>query len=75
MKEVNSSTSMRIHWFEHVRKTRKQLVSSRKQPVTHQEAMREASISWPTKKEKIKKKINRQKKKTQKVDKSQKVDK
>ena len=67
MKEVNSTTSMRIHWFEHVRKTRKSLVSSRKQPVTHQEAMREASISWPTKKEKLKKKLERQKKKAQKL--------
>ena len=69
MKEVNSSTSMRIHWFEHVRKTRKQLVSSRKAPVTHQEAMREASISWPTKKEKLQKKLQRQKKKLEKANK------
>ena len=67
--EVNSTTSMRIHWFEHVRKTRKLLTSSRKVPVTHQDAMREASISWPTKKLKIQKKYQRERKKLQKVNK------
>ena len=66
MKEVNSTVSMRVHWFEHVRKTRKQLTNSRKEPVTHQEAMREASTSWPTKKAKLEKKIKRQKKKLEK---------
>ena len=67
MKEVNSTVSMRVHWFEHVRKTRKQLTISRKQQVSHQEAMREASTSWPTKKAKLEKKIKRQKKKIEKA--------
>lgn len=58
---------MRIHWFEHVRKTRKKLVTSTKAPVSHQTAMREASISWPTKKEKIQRRQQREKKKAEKA--------
>jgi len=68
-KTANSSTSMRIQWFEHVRKTRKALTRERKEPVTHQEAMRHASTTWGTKKEKLKKKIERQKKKLAKLQK------
>ena len=61
--EVNSTTSMRIHWFEHVRKIRKKLTTARKQPVSHQDAMREASTTWPEKKLKIQKKQRREEKK------------
>ena len=65
-KTTNSSTSMRVHWFEHVRKTRKRLSKERKEPVTHQEAMRQASTTWATKKVKVQKRIQREKKKSQK---------
>ena len=65
-KTANSSTSMRVQWFEHVRKTRRQLVRDRKEPVTHQEAMRHASTTWATKKLKIQKRLSRQKKKLEK---------
>ena len=65
-KTANSSTSMRVQWFEHVRKTRRQLVRDRKEPVTHQEAMRHASTTWATKKLKIQKRLSRQNKKLEK---------
>ena len=55
--------SMRVLWFDHVRKTRGQMSRKLKRPVTHQEAMREASISWPSKKLKIQKKRKRAKNK------------
>ncbi len=51
--------SMRVLWFEHVRKTRVQMSRKQKRTVTHQEAMREASISWPAKKEKLLRKRKR----------------
>ena len=66
-KTANSSTSMRVQWFEHVRKTRKQLVRDRKEPVTHQEAMRQASTTWGSKKLKIEKRQQREKKKAEKA--------
>jgi len=63
---MDPATSMRTHWFEHVRKTRKALIASRKTAVTHQEAMREASTTWATKKVKVQKKLQRLKKKFEK---------
>jgi len=63
---MEPATSMRSHWFEHVRKTRKKLSSARKKPVSHQDAMREASISWPEKKVKIQRRIRREQKKLDK---------
>ena len=65
-KTANSSTSMRVQWFDHVRKSRKRLIRDRKGPVTHQEAMRQASTTWATKKEKIQKRIQREKKRLEK---------
>ena len=54
---------MRTHWFEHVRKTRKKLSEARKQPVSHQDAMREASTTWAEKKVKIQRRLRREEKK------------
>ena len=55
--------TMRTHWFEHVRKTRKKLSAARKQPVSHQDAMREASTTWAEKKVKIQRRLRREEKK------------
>ena len=57
--------NMRVNWFEHVRKTRKKLSKGLKQGklVPHRDAMKAASQNWPVIKEKLKKKIARQKKK------------
>ena len=38
--------SMRNHWFDHVRKTRKKLSKGLPELVSHREAMKKASISW-----------------------------
>ena len=66
---MEPATSMRTQWFNHVRKTRKALVASRKTAVSHQEAMREASTTWPNKKIKLQKKFKRLKKKLEKANK------
>ena len=52
-------TCMRVQWFEHVRKTRKRMSRDSKQGTTHQDAMREASTTWPKEKEKLLKKLKR----------------
>ena len=65
-KTANSSTSMRVHWFEHVRKTRKRMTREQKKPVTHQDAMRQASTTWATKKVRVQKRLEREKKKLEK---------
>ena len=58
--------SMRVHWFDHVRKIRKRLTRETKQAVTHREAMQKASVSWPEIKEKLlKKKAREQKREAQ----------
>ena len=54
--------SMRVHWFDHVAKTRKKMSRGKKENVSHRDAMREASQTWPT----VKKKITRKLKKSQK---------
>ena len=53
------ANTMRNHWFAHVAKTRKRLEKSNKGSVSHRDAMREASTSWVTEKEKVRKKIAR----------------
>ena len=50
---MNPAKSMRQNWFEHVRKTRVKMAKKRKEPVTHREAMKSASDSWPKEKAKI----------------------
>ena len=59
--------SMRVHWFEHVRKTRKKLSRETKVSVTHREAMQKASTTWPDVKEKLVKKRDRIQKKEAKA--------
>ncbi len=61
--EAAKPVTMRHHWFAHVAKTRKKLTKARKEPVSHREAMREASTSWGPIKERLTKKIQRAKKK------------
>jgi hypothetical protein len=58
--------SMRLHWFDHVAKTRKKMSRGKKEDTSHRDAMQEASKSWPT----VKKKIERKLKRTQKQVKS-----
>ena len=60
--DADKPKTMRHHWFSHVAKTRKSLTKSRKQPVTHREAMREASTTWAPIKERLQKKLARAKK-------------
>ena len=51
--------TMRHHWFDHVAKTRKKLTRARKQPITHREAMREASVTWTAIKDRVRKRMVR----------------
>ena len=60
--ETDKPLTMRHHWFNHVAKTRKKLTKARKEPVSHREAMREASTTWSGIKERLQKKITRAKK-------------
>lgn len=59
------SENMRINWFEHVRKTRKKMSKGLKggKLVSHREAMKSASESWPALKIRLLRKIERQRKK------------
>ena len=50
---MDEPKSMRQHWFEHVRKTRVRMSKKKKEPVSHRDAMKEASVSWPKEKAKI----------------------
>lgn len=54
---TEKKVTMRNHWFSHVAKTRKKLTRLRKAPVSHREAMREASTSWGKIKDKVRKKM------------------
>ena len=56
---VEKKVTMRNHWFDHVAKTRKKLTRARKAPVTHREAMREASVTWGAIKDRVRKRMNR----------------
>ena len=58
-KKTDKST-MRKQWFEYVRKTRKKMARGKKEPVSHRDAMREASQSWAAEKVKIVKRIARE---------------
>ncbi len=60
-------TSLRKDWFEHVKKTRKKL-SRKNAPCSHVDAMKKASESWPTIKQKILRKRKRGKTSTQRDD-------
>ena len=57
--ESEKPRTMRHEWFTHVAKTRKKMSRGLDKPVAHREAMREASASWPAKKQKLLKKAKR----------------
>ena len=57
------SSAMRKHWFEYVRKTRKKMARGKKEPVSHRDAMKEASQSWAAEKAKLLKRIARENRK------------
>ena len=57
--ETAKPQTMRHHWFAYVAKIRKKMSKQKKAPVSHREAMREASVSWSSEKLKIKKKLAR----------------
>ena len=65
--ENPTPVSMRVHWFDHVRKIRKKLTRETKLAVTHREAMQKASVSWPEIKEKLLRKKAREQKKEAKA--------
>ena len=61
-KKKDSST-MRKKWFDHVRKTRKKMAKQKREPVSHREAMKEASQSWAVEKDKLLKRMARESRK------------
>ena len=58
-KKQPNKSSMRSHWFDHVRKTRKRL-SKGKDVCSHRRAMAEASTTWAVEKAKIQKRMVRE---------------
>ena len=66
-KTPDKPVTMRNHWFDHVRKTRKKLSKGLPDLVSHRDAMKKASESWPELKVKIKRKIIRDIKRAEKV--------
>ena len=64
-KKQPNKSSMRSHWFDHVRKTRKRL-SKGKDVCSHRRAMAEASTTWGVEKAKIQKKVAREARKVAK---------
>ena len=63
--------TMRQHWFDHVRRTRVKMTKSSKENVSHREAMKIASDSWPAEKQKIERANKRAAKKKAKGKKSE----
>ena len=53
---MEKELSMRQHWFEHVRKTRKRM-SRGKETASHRDAMKAASETWAVAKAKIERSI------------------
>ena len=51
--------NMRVEWFCWVAKPRKKMTRRLKAPVTHRQAMKEASTTWPKAKVKIQNRIKR----------------
>ena len=54
---------MRTAWFDHVRKVREKESRGKKDKVTHREAMKIASTTWPGIKAKLQRKAERERKK------------
>ena len=72
--ENPSPVSMRVHWFDHVRKVRKKLTRETKLAVTHREAMQKGRVSWPEIKDKLlRKKAREQKRQAQAAKKAAKI--
>ena len=63
---MDEPKSMRQHWFEHVRKTRVRMSKKKKEPVSHRDAMKAASVSWAKEKAKIERAQKRAAKKSAK---------
>ena len=64
---TEKKVTMRNHWFAHVAKTRKKLARLKKAPVSHREAMREASTSWGSIKDRVRKRMLKSQKKDKKT--------
>lgn len=67
---MDEPKSMRQHWFEHVRKTRVRMSKKKKEPVSHRDAMKAASVSWAKEKAKIERAQKRAAKKNAKESKT-----
>ena len=67
MKTPDKPVTMRNYWFDHVRKTRKKLSKGLPELVSHRVAMKEASESWQEMKIKVKRKLDRDKKRAEKA--------
>ena len=59
--------TMRNYWFEFVAATRRKLTRKEKKPVSHKQAMQEASKLWPKEKLKIQNKLRRAERKAAKA--------
>ena len=53
VQKKSSNSEMRKLWFEYVGKTRKKMAKREKKPVSHRDAMKEASAGWVAEKQKI----------------------
>ena len=60
--------NLRKSWFAYVATTRRKLKRKLKKDVSHREAMKEASVTWPKEKAKILNRIKRQKKRAKKTE-------
>lgn len=58
--------NLRKEWFAFVSKVRKTTARKTKSPVSHREAMKKAAIEWPTEKQKIIRRYERNLKKQKK---------
>ena len=62
-KKTAPASEMRKAWFDFVRKTRQKLTRSKKEKVSHRDAMKAASVGWAAEKAKI---LRRQKREAKK---------
>ena len=69
-KTPDKPVTMRNHWFDHVRKTRKKLSKGLPELISHRDAMTKASESWQEMKVKVKRKLDRDKRRAEKAAKS-----
>ena len=57
---MDKPVNFRTSWFGHVKKTREKIAKKEKRKVSHQEAMKSASESWPKEKAKLTRKHDRE---------------